>query len=107
MSQGWGMGIPMCPGGGTSPISSGVRLELSIITPTPTFAAFCRDAADMSQSRHDDHPEIRSLGAVRTLKWSISPETRKENVGAKRCSRYADTLPVESSCARKDAMRSS
>lgn len=38
--HGCGMGIPICPGGGTSPISSGVRFVLSIITPTPTFAAF-------------------------------------------------------------------
>lgn len=27
--------------GGTIPISSGVKDELSIITPTPTLAAFC------------------------------------------------------------------
>lgn len=32
------MGIP--PGPGTIPISSGVNEVLSIITPTPTFAAF-------------------------------------------------------------------
>lgn len=28
-------------GGGIMLISSGVKLALSIITPTPTFAAFC------------------------------------------------------------------
>ena len=40
-SHGWGMGMGRCPGGGTRPISSGVRAALSIITPTPTLAAFC------------------------------------------------------------------
>lgn len=34
------MGTAGEPGGGTIPISSGLKLEESIITPTPTLAAF-------------------------------------------------------------------
>ena len=44
-SHGWGMGMGRCPGGGTRPISSGVMAALSIITPTPTLAAFCANNA--------------------------------------------------------------
>ena len=85
------------------PISSGVKLALSIITPTPTFAAFYDKDSTSGMPPHHGY----SSDTMRTLKWSISPETKNENVGAKRCSRYAATLPGESTCALNDAMRNS